>query len=115
MTRVLFVCSQNLLRSPTAEHVFAALPDVETMSAGTQATAPTPVTAELLEWADVVVAMESGHREWLRERFADVLADQPVFVLGIPDRYAYMDPGLIELLKARVRESVPIPGADAPS
>ncbi len=34
MTRVLFICSRNRLRSPTAEAVFAAWPGVETDSAG---------------------------------------------------------------------------------
>lgn len=35
MTRnVLFLCSQNRLRSPTAEQVFADWPGIETASAG---------------------------------------------------------------------------------
>lgn len=110
MMRVLFVCSANLMRSPTAEHVFGALPDVETMSAGTSPAAANPVSAELLGWADVVVGMENEHRNRLREQFAEALDDTPVYVLGIPDRYPYMDPDLIELLKARVAEYVPIPG-----
>ena len=108
--RVLFVCTQNLLRSPTAEHVFAELPDIEAMSAGTGASAPTPVSAELLEWADVVVGMESEHREWLQDRYPEALGETPVYVLGIPDRYPYMDPELVELLKERVMALVPLPG-----
>jgi predicted protein tyrosine phosphatase len=32
--RVLFVCSQNKLRSPTAEQVFSTWPGVEASSAG---------------------------------------------------------------------------------
>lgn len=110
MTRVLFVCSQNLLRSPTAEHVFGELPEVETLSAGTNPTAITPVSAEMLAWADLVVGMESEHRELLRERFPEALGDTPVYVLAIPDRYAFMEPELVELLKERVAEHVPLPG-----
>ncbi|MGZ5819594.1 MAG: phosphotyrosine protein phosphatase, partial [Burkholderiaceae bacterium] len=34
MKRALFICTQNRLRSPTAEHVFASWPNVETDSAG---------------------------------------------------------------------------------
>lgn len=34
MTRVLFVCSRNRRRSPTAEHVFRNVPGIETASAG---------------------------------------------------------------------------------
>lgn len=113
MTRVLFVCSQNLLRSPTGEHVFADVPGVETMSAGINPMAVTPVSTELLEWADVVIAMETVHRLWLEEAFPRALGDTPVHVLGIPDRYAYMDPELVELLRTRVPEQVPAlaPGA----
>jgi predicted protein tyrosine phosphatase len=35
MTRVLFICSQNRLRSPTAEQGFANRAGFEVMSAGT--------------------------------------------------------------------------------
>jgi predicted protein tyrosine phosphatase len=34
MKRALFICTQNRLRSPAAEHVFASWPGVETDSAG---------------------------------------------------------------------------------
>jgi predicted protein tyrosine phosphatase len=38
----LFVCSQNKLRSPTAEQVFSAWEGVETLSAGTSNDARNP-------------------------------------------------------------------------
>ncbi|CAN5304391.1 hypothetical protein BH10PSE3_BH10PSE3_38780 [soil metagenome] len=44
MRRVLFVCSQNKLRSPTAEQVFAARTDLEVDSAGTNQDAENPLT-----------------------------------------------------------------------
>ena len=47
--RVLFVCSQNLLRSPTAEVVFAQYEGLVVLSAGTGADAATPVSADLIE------------------------------------------------------------------
>ena len=53
MRRVLFVCSQNRLRSPTAEQVFADWPGLEVASAGLDATAETPLSGELLEWAEI--------------------------------------------------------------
>ena len=52
MTRLLFVCSRNRLRSPTAEQVFASVPGFETRSAGTARDAETRLTAGLIEWAD---------------------------------------------------------------
>jgi predicted protein tyrosine phosphatase len=48
MLNVLFVCTQNRLRSPTAEQVFADWPGVETASAGLGREAGQPVTPELL-------------------------------------------------------------------
>jgi predicted protein tyrosine phosphatase len=49
MRHVLFLCSQNRLRSPTAEQVFSTWPGIEVASAGLDATAETPVSPELLE------------------------------------------------------------------
>lgn len=50
MKRVLFVCSQNRLRSPTAEQIFAARDDIEVDSAGTNVDATQPLSRELIEW-----------------------------------------------------------------
>ena len=50
MKRFLFVCSQNRLRSPTAEQVFAQHPGIEVASAGTNNDAENPLTSELIEW-----------------------------------------------------------------
>lgn len=70
MTRhVLFLCSQNRLRSPTAEQVFADWPGVETASAGLLADADELLGPELLEWADLVFVMERAHRTRLSARF----------------------------------------------
>ena len=40
---ILFICTQNRLRSPTAEQVFAEWPGVETASAGLGNDAEVPV------------------------------------------------------------------------
>ena len=61
MARALFLCSRNRLRSPTAEAVFAAWPGVETDSAGLAPDADTRLSAEQLEWADIVFVMERAH------------------------------------------------------
>jgi len=105
--RVLFVCSQNRLRSPMAEAVFAAYEGLETLSAGTAADAITPVSADLVEWADVIFAMENYHRNKLRERFGKLLDEKRLVVLLIPDEYAYMQPELIEILKGKVSPHLP--------
>lgn len=102
MTRVLFVCSLNRLRSPTAEKVFSRWPGVEAMSAGTDPHAENPVTDELIEWADVVLCMEERHRTRLNERHGPALRGRKIGVLKIPDRYRYMDPALVRMLKRKV-------------
>lgn len=99
---VLFVCSQNRLRSPTAEQVFADWPGIETASAGLKPEAENPVTPELLEWADLIVVMEPVHKRRLGERFQRWLRDRRVVVLGIPDEYDFMAPELVQLLKQKV-------------
>ena len=101
MKNVLFVCSQNKLRSPTAEQVFASYPGIEVASAGTNNDAETPLTSELVRWADVIFVMERAHRNKLQRRFrADLKAR--VVCLDIPDEYEFMDETLVRLLKAKV-------------
>lgn len=100
--RLLFVCSQNRLRSPTAEHVFATRPGVETLSAGLNTGADVPLSDELLRWADLVLVMEKRHREKLSREFRPALGATRVICLDIPDIYEYMDPELVALLEKRV-------------
>jgi predicted protein tyrosine phosphatase len=102
MRKVLFICSQNRLRSPTAEQVFAEWPGVETASAGLNNDAENTLTPELLAWADLVFVMERAHRNKLSSRFRAHLGRQRIVCLDIPDEYDYMDPELITLLRAKV-------------
>jgi predicted protein tyrosine phosphatase len=57
---LLFVCSANRLRSPTAEHIFSTWPDVETDSAGLNASAEQQLSTEQVEWADIIFVMEKS-------------------------------------------------------
>ena len=100
--RLLFVCSQNRLRSPTAEQIFAAYPNIEAASAGTNHDAGVPVTAELIEWADIIFVMEETHRNILSKKFGRHLNDKRIVCLDIPDEFEFMDPTLVSLLKAKV-------------
>lgn len=102
MKNVLFVCSQNRLRSPTAEQVFATREGIEVLSAGLDNGCGNPVTPELVAWADIIFVMEQAHRNKLSKRFRASLKSQRVIVLGIPDDYDFMDPELVRLLEARV-------------
>lgn len=104
---ILFICGKNRLRSPTAEQVFAAWPGVETASAGTGHDADCPVTGELIAWADVILLMEPAHRTKVAARFRPQLRGKRVAVLGVPDRFEYMAPELVELLQQKVPRYLP--------
>jgi predicted protein tyrosine phosphatase len=99
---VLFVCTANRLRSPTAAAVFADHPGLDVRSAGLDAACPRPLTAELVAWADRLFVMEQRQREKIRKQFRQALGDTHVVVLGIPDEYEFMQPELVALLKERV-------------
>jgi predicted protein tyrosine phosphatase len=101
--RVLFVCSQNKLRSPTAEQVFADYPGIECTSAGTNDDAENPLSAELVEWADVIFVMEKQHQKKLASRYQRNLRGKRVVCLVIPDDYEFMQPELVDLLERRVK------------
>jgi predicted protein tyrosine phosphatase len=99
---LLFICSRNRRRSPTAETIFSAIEGVESLSAGTSPDAETPISSDLIEWADVIFAMESVHRRKLQKSFGKILKAKKITVLGIPDDYEYMDPELVRILRAKV-------------
>jgi predicted protein tyrosine phosphatase len=100
--RLLFVCSRNRLRSPTAEEVFSTLPGVETASAGTSPDADNPISLDLVEWADAIFVMEDVHRKKLAESFGSVVRAKKMIVLGIRDKYSFMDPELVRLLRLKL-------------
>lgn len=108
MRNVLFVCSMNRLRSPTAEQVFAGYPGIEVSSAGTNSDADNPLTPELVLWADTIFVMEKLHRSKVQKRFRAEIKNARIICLDIPDDYEFMDEGLIRLLKAKVSRFLPV-------
>ena len=101
-TNVLFVCSRNQWRSPTGERVFAKDPALAVRSAGTSPRAKRTVNQNDIMWADVILVMESKHRDRLKALFPRAMQYQSVHVLDIPDDYGFMDPELIEIFEATV-------------
>lgn len=107
MLKVLFICSQNRWRSPTAEQIFAEHPGIECSSAGLNNDAENPLTPELVEWADLIFVMEREHKAKLSSRFKDQLNGKRVVCLDISDNYKYMDPALVQLLRRKVAHFLP--------
>jgi predicted protein tyrosine phosphatase len=101
-TRVLFLCSRHRLRSPTAAAVFGARSDIEVDSAGLADDAETPLDAEQVRWAELIVVMEDRHLRLLKRRLGPQLSGKRVVSVGIPDRYDFMQPELVALLERRV-------------
>jgi predicted protein tyrosine phosphatase len=99
---VLFICSRNQWRSPTAEAVWRRHPLLSVRSAGTSRTARRKVTVEDLRWADVILVMEEKHRSKLIADFTSSVSHKPIHVLDIPDDYRFMDPELVEHLEHSV-------------
>jgi|GEM_PF-168977 predicted protein tyrosine phosphatase/2'-5' RNA ligase len=102
MRNVLFICSRNQWRSPTAEQLWRRHPLISARSAGTSPNARHKVSIDDIEWADVILVMEEKHKSRLVAEFSRVLAHKPVHVLDIPDEYKYMDPELVEELQRSV-------------
>jgi len=103
----LFVCARNRLRSPTAEAIFSGIDGVAVASAGTAPDAACPISADLIEWADGLYVMEARQKVLLQRKFGKALEGRPVVCLGIPDRYSYMQPELIALLRTRMAQYLP--------
>ena len=92
---VLFICSMNQWRSPTAEQIYADKPLLNVRSRGTNRGAKRTVTSNDLKWADIVMVMEQKHKQRLTGNFPGEMRYQEIHVLDIPDDYQFMDPELI--------------------
>jgi predicted protein tyrosine phosphatase len=99
---ILFVCSKNLSRSPTAESIYKDHAGLHVKSAGTEPSAGTEVTAEHIEWADLVFVMEKKHEQSMRHKFPLETGQKQIVLLDIPDEYKFMDPVLVEKITGQV-------------
>ncbi|MBS1508689.1 MAG: protein tyrosine phosphatase [Bacteroidetes bacterium] len=102
--KLLFVCTVNRMRSATAHRVYEGDSRFEVKSAGTDHSANTVLTEEILTWADRIVVMEKYHRNHIRKHFPDIYKTKRIVCLYIPDEYDYMQPELIEILKVKVED-----------
>ena len=102
MRKVLFVCTANLQRSPTAERLFQGWKgNWEAKSAGIM---PVPqgnsLTQELIDWADLIIGMEPIHNQYIHAHFR--CSPDKIRTLNIPDRYFRDDPELVSILQRKV-------------
>jgi predicted protein tyrosine phosphatase len=109
LIKILFICSKNQWRSPTAEKIFHQFNGYDVRSAGTEDGARIKVNHGHIGWADLIFVMERKHVRRLRDKFGNQLQGKKIHNLDIPDDYGYMDEELIEILIARVADYIEVP------
>ena len=104
MKNILFICSRNQWRSPTAEKVYCKNPRVNVRSAGTSPKARHTVNTKDITWAELIFVMEHKHKDRLKAQYSKLLLHKKMIVLDIPDEYQYMDEELVKLVKESTEE-----------
>jgi predicted protein tyrosine phosphatase len=99
---ILFICSRNQWRSPTAEHIWRKHPLLSVRSAETSSSARRKVSIDDIRWAELIFVMEEKHKSRLVAEFTGLIKNKTIYVLDIPDEYKYMDPELVEQLERSV-------------
>jgi predicted protein tyrosine phosphatase len=101
---ILFVCSRNQWRSPTAEKVWSTSERINVRSAGTSPKARKKITAKDVQWSDMIFVMEKKHKNRVVAEYTRMIVHKPIHILDIPDEYKYMDEELIALIMASVTD-----------
>lgn len=104
MANLLFICSKNKWRSPTAELLFKNHAVHQARSAGTSDKSRIGVNEKMIDWADVIFVMERRHQQILKQRFGISSTNKLVVVLAIEDDYQFNDPELVGILKNALYE-----------
>ena len=102
MNNLLFVCSRNQWRSPTAEKIFK-LKGLNARSAGTSPNARHSISISDIVWADIIFVMEKKHKNRIISKFTRIVEYKPIHILDIPDDYKFMDNELISHLKDAIQ------------
>ena len=103
--KVLFVCTGNSDRSPTAEELVNKVKGIEAKSAGTSSSARMQISKKLIDWADYILLMQDLHKEYIKERWSE--SENKIKVLNIEDKYSRNSPELIVLLKEKIAKFFP--------
>lgn len=97
--KIVFVCTVNRMRSATAHKIYENDKRFEVKSAGTDQSANTVISFELLNWADTIIVMEKRHRNFIRQKFLNIYKNKKIVCLYISDDYDFMQTELIKILK----------------
>ena len=104
--KLLFVCTANMQRSPTAEKLFANSRKYEARSAGTSMLAVKHITKEMVDWADIIFVfseIDENHKSYILHYFPNA-AKKKIIDLDVSDTYDKDDPRLVRLLREKLKE-----------
>ncbi|NUB44791.1 phosphotyrosine protein phosphatase [Fertoebacter nigrum] len=105
--KALFICGKARIRSPAAAEIATRL-GAKADFAGLSKDADERLSAEQLEWADVICVMEARQAQRLKTLFGPHLRGKRVVVLNIPDRYTCMQDSLVALLEPKIRKALQV-------
>lgn len=94
---LLFICSRNQWRSPTAEKVYLQK-GFNARSAGTSPNASRTVSVKDIQWSSHIFVMEKKHKQRIIAKFKKLIEHKIIIVLDIPDDYQFMDRELVDIL-----------------
>ena len=103
---VLFICSRNQWRSPTAEEIYKNHSFIIVKSAGTEPSARIKLTAKQIAWADIIFVMEKKHKQRMLEKFRSETESKQIVILDIADEYKFMDSELIAEIETKVNQYI---------
>lgn len=103
-TRILFVCSVGLLRSPTAAAI-GIRRGYNTRSCGSDTScALIPLSVNLIEWAEVIVFVNAENYQQSLKEFANTGYEEDIktksVIMNIPDNYEAFSPHLTRIIEA---------------
>ena len=70
---LLFICSKNKLRSPTAEQIFYEYQGIEAIGCGINSDSETTLSGDLIERADLIFVMEKIHKSKVTQKYQKLL------------------------------------------
>jgi predicted protein tyrosine phosphatase len=104
--KLLFICTFNMSRSPTAEDLFVKSEIYDVKSAGLAPVAVKKVTQDMIDWADKIFIMSERNDKHLTLLKSDFnINNKLVYDLDINDVYERNDPILIQILKDKLTKN----------
>ena len=100
---LLFLCSENRNRSPTAEMLFQ---DENECRSASIYPSFNQVDREMLSWSDLTFVMEKAHLDYLKKNYEDLFKSKKIINLDIPDNYQFQSDALKKILREKIEKNL---------